>query len=94
MKKYIIIVLLVCCNQYVNSQNAWQRDSAMYMTAYTYILNDSINQKQNLLVADSLVDLDCIYNEDTLNTKEENEILLRQKKKHKYLPPYHSSTIE
>lgn len=93
MKKYIIIVLLIYCNQYVNSQNTWQRDSAMYMTAYTYILNDSINQKKNLLVADSLVDLDCIYNEDTLNTKEENEILLRQKKKHKYLPPYHSSLL-
>lgn len=46
MKKYIIIVLLVYCNQYANSQDTWHRDSAMYMTAYTYILNDSINQKK------------------------------------------------
>lgn len=93
MKKYIIIVLLVCCNQYVGSQNTWQRDSAMYMTAYAYILNDSINQKKILLVADSLVDLDCIYNEDTLNTKEENGILLRQRKKYKFFAPYHSSLL-
>ena len=58
MKRSVVIFVIISCAQYIVCQNTWHSDSVMYMAAYKYISNDSINQGNLIAVADSIVDLD------------------------------------
>lgn len=58
MKRSVIALVICCCCQYVAGQDARQRDSIMYKTAYEYIVNDSVCKNKRIVVADSICDLD------------------------------------
>lgn len=76
-----LIAFMICCCQYIACQNTWQRDSIIYMTAYKYIINDSINQNKLMVVADSIVDLDRYWVDGLEELPEERKILAQYKDK-------------
>lgn len=58
MKRVVLVFAIMCICQHVLCQSMCYKDSIMYMSAYRYILNDSINRNKLVAVADSIVDLD------------------------------------
>lgn len=58
MKRSILIFVICYFCQYVVSQDTRQRDSIMYKTAYEYIVNDSVCKNKQIVVSDSICDLE------------------------------------
>lgn len=81
MKRGITVFAIMCCFQYAVCQSRWQKDSLMYMAAYKYIINDSINKDKLIVVADSIVDLDRYWVTGLEQFPEEQKKLIQYKEK-------------
>lgn len=77
--KEVVFIFIICFGcQYVVCQNTWQKDSIMYMAAYKYITNDSINKKKLIVVSDSIEDLDRNWDTGLEQFPEESKKLAQQ----------------
>ncbi|NDP22618.1 MAG: hypothetical protein GZ091_16285 [Paludibacter sp.] len=82
-------------NYPIAAQNC-ERDSLLYLTAFNYILKDSINHNNSIAVSDSIIDLDRFWFSKGLeNFPNEKELLnqYRANKGYKWFKPYHSKLI-
>lgn len=78
--KEVFIIFIICFScQHVVCQNTWQKDSIMYMAAYKYITNDSINKNKLIVVSDSIEDLDRYWDTGLEQFPEESEKLKKQR---------------
>ena len=57
----IIILSILLWNCSIKAQNDCERNAVMHLAAYNYIVNDSINQNKEIVVSDSIVDLDTYW---------------------------------
>jgi len=98
MKNNVIIILLfLLWDSPIIAQNDWKKDSVLYLNAYNYIINDSINQNKEIAVSDSIVDLDRFwFSQDIKNFFIEKEKVNRYRstKDFRWFKPYYSYYID
>ncbi len=72
------------------------QDSAKYIAAYNFIINDSINRGKSIVVSDSIVDLDRFWFFDELKKFPEEQQKLKQYRKNKgfiWSDPFYSPCL-
>ena len=72
------------------------QDSTTYIAAYNYVVNDSLCQEKNIVVSDSIVDLDrFLFSDDLTKFPIEREKLdqYRFSKNHVWFKPFYSPCI-
>ena len=70
----------------IKAQNDCKKSAVMYLTAYNYIVNDSINQNKEIAVSDSIVDLDTYwFFSKLINFPEEKRKLEQNRENKKYI---------
>lgn len=95
MKKYFIVLQVCFFSQFVKGQCEWQIDSIMYVSAYKYIISDSININYRIAVSDSIVDLyRGDFSDINLSPKVKERLnKYRMMNSYKYLNPYYSKCL-
>lgn len=96
MKSLVIIPLFFFSYMICNAQNNCKNDTIMYLVAYNYIINDSINQEKSISVSDSIIDLDRFwFSKELVSLPEEKEKLdkYRANKKNVWSVPFYSPCI-
>lgn len=96
MKSLVIITLFFFPYMVCNAQNGCKNDTIMYLAAYNYIINDSINQRKSISVSDSIIDLDRFwFSKDLISLPEEKEKIdkYRTNKKNVWSAPFYSPCI-
>jgi len=98
MRNVVIIFFSTILWSYpVIAQKDREKDSVLYLAAYNYILNDSVNQNKKIAVSDSIVDLDRFwFSQDLKNFTIEKEKVdqYRSAKKFMWTKPYYSYFID
>lgn len=61
MRKIVIFAIYCLFSFNVVAQVNCKQDSIMYIAAYDYVVNDSLNRGKNIVVSDSIVDLDRFW---------------------------------
>lgn len=96
-----MIALVMCCVFYCNISIAQKidctKDSSMYLAAYNYIINDSINTEKTISVSDSIVDLDRFWFSDkliALPVEKEKLDRYRTDKKYSWFNTFYSACID
>lgn len=96
MKNIVIIVLFTLLSAISMAQTNCSQGSVMYLTAYNYIIRDSVNQGKTIAVSDSIVDLDRFwFSQDIADYPTEKEILdqYRADKKFVWKDAYYSPCL-
>ena len=79
------------------AQNDCEKVAALYLAAYNYIVNDSVNQNKKIIVSDSIIDLDRFwFSQDLENFPVEKEKLeqYRVDKGFNWFETYYSHCID
>lgn len=95
MKK-IILILFISYSKIIYAQSDCTQDSVLYMIAYNYIVNDSINKGKTITVSDSIVDLDRYWCSAELDSFPEEKKALKQyreNKKYVWFTTYYSQCL-
>lgn len=82
MKK-LFFLLLVFYSQTIYAQSNCAQDSILYLIAYNYIVSDSINKGETIVVSDSIIDLDRYWYSAELDDLPEEKKVLNQYRKGK-----------
>ncbi|WP_148373315.1 hypothetical protein [Bacteroides bouchesdurhonensis] len=96
MKSLMINIFFIFFCMICNAQNNCRNDSIMYLIAYNYIVNDSINYGKSISVADSIIDLDRFwFSKDLVALPVEREKLVNYHANKKYISsaPFYSPCI-
>jgi hypothetical protein len=76
MKNIVIIVLFSLLHTISVAQTNCSQDSVIYLAAYNYIFQDSVNQGKTITVSDSIVDLDKFwFSQDISDCPAKKEVL-------------------
>jgi hypothetical protein len=91
----LLIYFFYSCFE-IHSQSYCDQDSIKYLIAYNYIINDSVNQKNKIIVCDSIVDLDRYWFSEDLKYFPEEQNKLNQYRKNKnfiWSSPFYSPCL-
>jgi len=98
MKNIVIILsILLLWDYVVVAQNDCKKETALYLAAYNYIVNDSVNQNKQISVSNFIVDLDRFwFSEDLKNFPVEKEKVnqYREYRGFNWFEPYYSHCID
>lgn len=93
------IAITICCffcSNTIIAQLNCNQDSTMYIAAYNYVVNDSLCQEKNIVVSDSIIDLDRFwFSKDLSEFSIEREKLdqYRFRKSYAWFKPFYSPCI-
>lgn len=96
MKTILISILFFINYIGIKAQSDCDQDSIMYIAAYNYVANDSINRGKNIVVSDSIVDLDRFWFSKDLTefTVEKEKLdLYRLRKNYVWFDSFYSPCI-
>ena len=93
----IILSILLLWSYTIMAQNDCKEDTALYLAAYQYIINDSVNQNKEISVSNFIVDLDrFFFSEDLQSFPVEKEKVdqFRENKGFSWFESYYSYCID
>ena len=93
--KEILILIMFFSFTGIKAQIDCGQDSAKYIIAYNFIINDSINQEKSIAVSDSIVDLDRFWTQELQDFPKEQQKLKQYRKNKGFIwsDPFYSPCL-